>query len=59
MKIWINGERETSFESSVDPSSSLASVVNSTTGTMNVGKYWDNSNYINGCKSCCICRWTN
>ena len=48
MKIWINGERETSFESSVDPSSSLASVVNSTTGTMNVGKYWDNSNYMNG-----------
>ena len=48
MKIWVNGERETSFESSVNPSSSLASVINSTTGTMNVGKYWDNTNYMNG-----------
>ena len=48
MKIYINGERETSFDNSTDPSSSLSSLINSTTGTMSIGKYWDNSNFMNG-----------
>ena len=49
MKIYVNGERETSFENSTDPSSSLSSIINSTTGTMHIGTYWNtSSNLFNG-----------
>ncbi len=52
MKIYINGERETSFSNSTDPSSSLSSIINSTTGTMHIGTYWNtSSNLFNGCMS--------
>jgi len=51
MKMWINGVQETSFQATTNPTSSRASVWNSTTGTMNIGSAWNAAYYFNGYQS--------
>jgi hypothetical protein len=51
MKMWINGVQETSFQATTNPTSSRASIWNSTTGTMNIGSAWNAAYYFNGYQS--------
>ena len=51
MKIWVNGVQETSFQASTNPGGSLASLINSSNGTFNVGCDWTPSVYFDGYQS--------
>ena len=48
LRLYVNGERITSFSSEVYPPINLDSFINSTLTPMEIGRYWNNSNYFNG-----------
>lgn len=48
IRIYVNGERETSFSVSNYPPINLDSYINSSVTPTSIGRYWNNGDYLNG-----------